>query len=409
VRACNALGRGLEAAGARVGLDAEHLLDRARRRTGLADFGDDAFREPLDLLCQALDAEAELTPLGRWLARREIGTLLEGRLRIEAAFAGDPGLASEEIRAPIFVTGSGRSGTSILHELLAQDPASRALLTWEALRPCPPPDPPGRESDPPGRESDPRIAQAEREVRLWERIAPAYRTMHEMGGRVPQECIYLTAFELRSDLLSGFYQVPSYAAWLARCDMRPGYAAHRRVLQILQRRLSTPRWVLKAPSHLWTLEALLAVYPDARIVWTHRDPLRVLASMASLAATLYWLRSDRVDLRRVARQTSRSVAFLLEKATRQRDAGIVPEERVFDVRYQQLVDDPFGTLRALYDHFGMPWSAEAEQRMRAHLAARPQHRHGEHRYAFADTGLDPARERERFAPYRTHFGVPEEK
>jgi hypothetical protein len=166
--------------------------------------------------------------------------------------------------------------------------------------------------------------------------------------------------------------------------------------------------VLKAPSHLWTLEALLAVYPDARIVWTHRDPLRVLASMASLAATLYWLRSDRVDLHRVARQVSRSLAFLLEKATRQRDAGMLPEERVFDLRYQDLLDDPFATLRALYDHFGMPWSGEAERRMRAHLAARPRHRHGEHRYRFADTGLEPAPERERFAAYRARFAIPEE-
>ena len=112
-----------------------------------------------------------------------------------------------------------------------------------------------------------------------------------------------SAQAFRSDLLSGYYQVPSYASWLAKCDMRPGYAYHSRVLRLLQRDRPTRRWVLKAPSHLWTLEALLAVYPDARVVWTHRDPLVVLPSMASLAATLYWLRSDRVDPKRIARQT----------------------------------------------------------------------------------------------------------
>jgi hypothetical protein len=402
VRGLNALGRALEAAGVKpFGLEEEELLAEARRRTGLADFGDDAFREPLAIFLRALESEASLTLVGRFLARRELLTWLVNRLQLEDTWRRHPEILREEVRAPIFVTGSGRSGTSLLHELLAQDPRSRVLRTWEALHPCPPP-----ESATEG--ADPRIARADREMRLWERIAPAYGTMHENGGAVPQECIYLTAHELQSDLLSGCYQVPSYQAWLARADKTRGYRYHRRVLQLLQWRCPGERWVLKAPSHLWTLRELFAVYPDARVVVTHRDPLVVMASMTSLVATLFWMRSDRVDPRALAKTWLRGVAFMLTHSLEQREKGALPEERIHDVLYHELVSDPIGELRRLYASLDLELMPDAEARMRAYLAARPKDRRGAHRYTFADTGLDLARERARFARYQQRFGVPSE-
>jgi hypothetical protein len=225
---------------------------------------------------------------------------------------------------------------------------------------------------------------------------------------VPQECIYITAIDFRSDLLSGSYQVPSYAAWLARADMRPAYAYHRRVLQLLQWRHPGERWVLKAPSHLQSLPALLDVYPDARIVWTHRDPLQVMASMTSLLATLYWVRSDRIDAGAIARRWSRGVAHMLEIAMRQRDGGLIDDSRIIDVRYRDLLDDPIAAIRRVYSHFDLTLGAGAEARMRAYLAAKPQGRHGVHAYTFADTGLDLATERERFAAYQRRFEIPSE-
>ena len=402
VRALNAVGRGLERAGLRpFSLDEAQLLDEARRRTGLSDFGDDAFREPLALFLRALESEAALTLVGRFLARRELLTWLVNRLELTDTWKRHPEIDGEEIRAPIFVTGSGRSGTSLLHELLAEDPGARVLRTWEALHPCPPPEAASYDTDP-------RIARADREMRLWERIAPAYGTMHENGGAVPQECLYLTAHELQSDLLSGSYQVPSYQAWLARSDKTRGYRYHRRMLQLLQWRCPGERWVLKAPSHLWTLRELFTVYPDARVVQTHRDPLVVMASMTSLIATLFWLRSDRVDPRAIATTWIRGVAFMLNHSLEQREQGLLPADRLHDVLYDELVRDPMAEVRKLYARFALELTPEAEARMRAYLAARPKDRRGAHRYRFSDTGLDLTRERARFAAYQQRFGVPSE-
>lgn len=402
VRALNALGRGLERAGVRpFPLEEEELLAEARRRTGLSDFGDDAFREPLDIFLGALESEAALTLVGRFLARRELLTWLANRLELTDTWRRHPEILGEEVRAPLFVTGSGRSGTSLLHELLAQDPRSRVLRTWEALHPCPPPETASYETDP-------RIARADREMRLWERIAPAYGTMHENSGAAPQECLYLTAHELQSDLLSGSYQVPSYQAWLARSDKTRAYRYHRRMLQLLQWRCPGERWVLKAPSHLWTLRELFAVYPDARVVQTHRDPLVVMGSMTSLVATLFWLRSDRVDTRAIARTWLRGVAFMLTHSLEQREQGLLPEGQIHDVLYHELLRDPIGEVLRLYARFGMKLTPEAETRMRAYVAARPKDRRGAHRYSFADTGLDLSRERARFAKYQERFGVPSE-
>lgn len=402
VRAANALGRAQAALGsARPRLDEASLLAAARRRTGLEDFGDPRFREPLAIFLRALEEEAELSCVGRFMARHEVRTWLENRLEIEETFRRHPEIAEEAIPRPLFVTGSGRSGTSILHELLAQDPRNRVLLSWEALHPCPPPE--GARRD-----SDPRIRRAEREVRLWARIAPIYETMHENGARLPQECIYLTAHEFASDLLSGSYQVPSYAAWLARADLRPAYRYHRRCLQLLQWRCRGERWALKAPSHLWALDALLDVYPDARIVWTHRDPLAVVASMTSLMATLLWLRSDRVDAAAIGANAVKSIGFMLKRATALRDAARLAPERICDVRYHEFVHDPIAAVAGVYGRFEIPFDAEAEARMRAWLAARPQHRRGAHQYRFEQTGLDLEDARRRFRPYRERFGVPAE-
>ncbi len=385
-----------------IRLDADELIEEAVRRTGLSDFGGDAFLEPYHIFVTALEREAKLHPIGRILARGDVLNWLENRLLLSEARRCSPEIAEQRVRAPLFITGLPRTGTSILHELLAQDPAHRAPLHWEVRRPCPAPEAASCESDS-------RIAAAEAELQLWNHVVPEYVAMHELGARLPVECIQITAHEFRSDELMGRHQVPSYAAWFAQADLAPAFAFHRRFLEHLQSRHRCERWVLKAPSHLGVLPQLFAEYPDARVVVTHRDPLKVLPSVASILYSTAWVRSDAVDAQAVLGWfTPETCSRLLDAMSGWRAAGSVPESQICDVRYADLMARPFETLAAVYDHFGMPLRAEAEARMRAYLAAKPRDKHGSHRYAFANTGRDASRERERFRSYQERFGVPSE-
>lgn len=383
-----------------IRLEAEEIADEARQRTGLSDFGGEDFWEPYRIFVAALQEEAQLHTLGRLIVRDDLSNWLQNRLEMTEWRKRHPEIGEQAVEAPIFITGLPRTGTSILHELLAQDPGHRAPLHWEVRHPCPPPETATFASDP-------RIEHAGRQVRLWTEIVPEYDSMHELGGAIPVECIQLTAHEFRSDELMGRHLVPSYAAWFSQCDLVPAYAFHKRMLQHLQWRCPGDRWVLKAPSHLGQLAALLAVYPDARIVFTHRDPLKVLPSVASILYSTAWVRSDAVDPEAVLGWfTGETCAYLLERMTSLRDSGALRPEQCIDVRYADMAREPFGTLAGVYDHFGLEYTGAVESRMRAYLDAKPKGKHGEHRYSFDDTGLDLDAERERFRAYYDRYDVP---
>jgi len=385
-----------------IRLDADEMLDEAMRRTGLSDFGGTEFLEPYRILVRAIDEEARLHPIGRVISRSDCVNWLENRLLLADTRKRHPEIAAAPLERPIFITGLPRTGTSILHELLAQDPGTRAPRHWEVRSPCPAPEAASYETDP-------RIERAERQIQLWNQIVPEYSAMHELGARVPVECVQLTAHEFVSEELLGRYQAPSYAAWYASADVRPAYRFHRVMLQHLQWRCSRERWVLKAPSHLPVLDALLDVYPDARIVITHRDPLKILPSVASILYSTMWVRSDAVDAQALLGWfTGETCAVLLERMTALRASGRVDPQQFFDVRYEDLVKRPIETIAGIYAHFGIGFSADAERRMRDYLASKPKGKHGEHRYDFASTGFDLATERERFRAYRERYGVPSE-
>ncbi len=385
-----------------LSLAPDEILTDAVARTGLSDFGDEDWREGFDVFVAALADEAQLHFIGRALARADVLNWLENRLRMTETRKRNPTIDAEAVERPLFITGLPRTGTSILHDLLGHDPASRGPLAWEVLHPCPPP-----ESE--THATDPRIALAEEEVRLWCEIVPEYDAMHELGARIPVECIQLTAHSFRSDELSGRHVVPSYAAWLATADLVPAYAGHRQMLQLLQWRMPDRRWVLKAPSHLGALGPLLAVYPDARIVWTHRDPLTVMASVASILFATAWVRSDAVDAHQVLSWfTGETCAALLAAGEAVRHGSDADARRFCDVRYADLVNDPLKTVSSIYEHFDMPFDASAETGIASAIAAKPKGRHGVHRYDFRDTGWDPQVERDRFRAYQERYDVPSE-
>ena len=380
-------------------LDANRMLVTASRRTGLHDFGDPAFHEPLGRLLRSLEAEACLNLVGRIAALGDLTGMLMNRLRLERDRAQHPGIAREQIRRPLIITGLPRSGSTFLHGLLAQDPASRVPLHWELRFPSPPPE---RSSH----DTDPRIERAARHIRWFFRLAPEFRKIHPVGARLPEECVIILSHSFLSFEFSSNWFVPSYQTWLEQQELEPAYRYHRRFLQHLQWGYPAERWLLKAPPHLPGLRALFAVYPDADVIVTHRDPLEVVPSIASLHVVLRRTFSRAVDPLAVGPEVSRMLADDIRRGFAARDDGCAPPERFLDVWYTQLMDDPLAVVRRIYRHFDLPLSAEVEGRMRMYLATNPKDRNGPHVYSLDRFGLDSEVERARYREYWDRCGTP---
>lgn len=403
IKAFNVLGHLIERAGVpAAGFEPEALLAQARARTGLTDFGGDEFREPLRRLLEGYETEAAFTPVGRLAARRDTLSLLVNRLRLVEDRKQNPGIAHEAIRRPLFIVGLPRTGSTLLHHLLAQDPASRVPRAWEVMLPSPPPE---RASY----ETDPRIRRAEAQLRWLDRMAPEFKAVHPLGASLALECIAILSYSFLSSRFHTTYHVPSYQRWLEGQDVRPAYALHRRILQHLQWRTPAERWVLKAPAHLSSLDTLFATYPDAIVVQTHRDPHVVLASVASLTAILQSVFTNHIDLAEIGLEVTRRWANLLERSTQLRQNGHVPNDRFVDVHYHEMLADPLAVIRRIYARFDLPFTDEAERRMRRHLADNPQAKNGAHRYSPAAFGIDLGALPPGFTAYREHFGVRAER
>jgi len=402
MRMLNGAGRALARSGlALPRLDEERLLAAARHRTRLEDFGPESFRMGLRQLVESLVSDARLNQVGRLFAQRQIHELLVHRLRLADHRARHPELAEEKIERPIFILGLPRTGTSLLHALLAEDPVHRVPLSWEVDDPCPPPEPATYASDP-------RIVRSERRFAQLRGLAPGVQAIHPVGALLPQECIVITACEFASLRFEMCFDVASYQEWLVDCDMRPAYAFHRRFLQHLQSRRPGGRWVLKSPGHLGPIEALLDEYPDAMIVQTHRDPRKVIPSVASLEVTLRGPASDAVDPVAVGAQQLWLWPRLLEQGIDARDRHPEHAHRFCDLHYAEIAADPIACVRRIYAHFDLPLAPDTVERMRAHLAAHPRDEHGLHRYSLGGFGLDADDIGRRFSRYCTRFGIERE-
>jgi hypothetical protein len=403
VRATNAGGAMLRRGGLSfVSLDEQGLLDAARRATGLDDTGDDAFRVPLREVLRGLETEARLTLVGRIAARQDVLGQLGNRLRLEADRRRHPEIATEDVRQPLFIVGLPRTGSTLLHHLLAQDPGSRVAQAWEVMFPSPPP-----EARTYG--SDPRIAKAARQLGWFDALTPDFKAIHPLGARLALECIAIMSPTFLSPRFHTTYHVPTYQEWLERQDLGPAYRFHRRFLQQLQWRTPARRWVLKAPAHLFAFDALLETYPDARIVQTHRDPTTVLASVASLTAVLQRAFTDELDPLEIGQEVSRRWTNGLDRAMRLRQSGRVSAERFFDVHYHELVRDPMAVIRRIYEHFDIPLTEDAAAAMRRFLGENPKDKHGAHRYSLSTFGLEADDLVRRFKAYREYYGVPREE
>lgn len=383
----------------------DRLVDAAITAAGGADdFGADTWQEGLELFLSSLTETARLNEVGVGVAEDGVVNDLATRLRLEEWRKANPAVAEQEIRQPIIIVGQPRTGTTILLDLMAQDPANRAPLSWEVERPVPAP----RTAT---YREDPRIGECQAQFDLVDSFIPGFAAFHELGAELAQEDVRIFTSDFKSMQHSLQFEVTEYNQWLLhKADMAAAYAWHRRFLQHLQSEHHGERWLLKSPAHLWALPELMAEYPDAIVIQNHRDPLKVIASLSALGASLREMTTDHFDVTRLAAQYGEDIMVGLERALAARRDGVFDTGRVIDVRYQDIRHDLIGAVARIYDQLGLKLTAEAEARMRAFLAAHPGDQGGSlKRYSFAETGLDQGELRERARAYQEYFDVESER
>lgn len=386
---------------ARMGLELPSLtpasvVAAAVKLAGSDDLGSDSFREPLDVFLSSCDREADLTTFGRILITKMLAAALANRIDLHRWSLEHPGVLEERIDSPWIIVGLPRTGTSVLSMLLGLDPMARPLRQWEAAHLIPPPTLEGAEEDP-------RIAQTAKELDGLMKLNPPLRAMHPFGATLAQECVSLFMYDVRTLALETQAHVPTYARWLEGADMAPAYAQHKLALQALQSAQPTERWILKTPNHLWHLEALLAAYPDARIIWTHRDPGPVVTSLASLANAGQRPLTWRADPRPTAEEWKRKCAFALGSAVAFDEAS--GDGWCRHLHYDALMADPVEAVRDLYHRFGDEVSDLHARRMEAFLEQRPQDAFGHHRYDPSDFGWTYPGLAKEFADYTSRYQV----
>jgi hypothetical protein len=389
-------------------MDADTLVANARATTGLECFGFDDFglddlgldscREGLDHYVEALEREAELTELGELAIEAQITASLVNRLRVTDWLTQHPEARRAPVERPLVVLGLPRTGTTLLSELLHRDPANRSLMRWEASDCVPPPTASTFATDP-------RIDAARATGAAMDALNPEFKAIHYEAPDGPTECVTLLAQDFKSLLWETIANVPSYGDWLFGCDFTSAYEYHHGALSLLQS--SAPgRWALKTPQHSLALDALVAQYPDARLVMTHRDPVTVVGSVCSLARVLSGTFSDADHGDSINTRWTAVAEEIVNRVMDWRDRH--GDDRFVDVAYGDLIADPVGTVGSIYGHFGEDLSAQAEASMRRYVDEHPRGEHGRHRYDVGALGLDRRELTARFAPYRERFGIPEE-
>ncbi len=374
-------------------METDALVDAASERVGSGDFGADTWQEGLQALITALNEEANLNELGEQVFTDQIVGYLSNRLEVEQWYRRHPEIEEQEMASPLFGLGLPRTGSTALSSLLACDDRRRSLRTWEASRPCPPP-----ETSTAG--TDPRIAEAQAGIDLTNQMFPDFVGMLPTSAVGPQECLLLMAMDFRSQVFEGMAFIPSYSAWLMNCDMEPAYRFHRRVLKLLQWHCPPNRWWLKSPAHMHSIRALDAVYPTARFVITHRDVARVLPSVCALMDALSNVLTDRPEPSLLGPHNSDVWAEALRRFIEFRDGH--DSDRFFDVSYNDMQADPIGAVERLYAELGDDLSAETRNRMTDWWAESSEHRHRTNPRP-EEFGLDLAVLREQFGFYHDRF------
>ena len=371
-------------------LDEEALVQAAVKATGLTEFGAGYHREGLLRLLESVENDAALHLSGQLAYRETIVGSLINRLLLTEAFKQNPETFRKPLKSPIIVLGLPRSGTTFLHRLLALDPAHRAVPWWELARPLPGSD----------EQQDRRRQVFQKKLRRLQKLTPDLDRKHYTRVDTPEECIWLLANTFFSPLFWALAPVYGYLDWYKNQDRLQAYYEYRLLLQVLQAADPTRRLVLKSSTHTGAIETLLQTIPGSLLIQTHRNPVETSASLASLFYSLHSRMTDRLDVRRM---TEAILSFHEHQIARNLEARDAHPGALFDVYYDRLVADPIGTVRDIYDHYGLAWSEEFAERLNYYLQHNPRGKHGTHLYAPEDFGQTGDAIAERFAPYIYRF------
>ena len=369
---------------------ADELIADAKGQTGFGDFGDPPYREGLEVLLETYDRNVR-DPEGRIRCRDRVVMQLATRLKCENAFKTIPEIADQKIKAPIFVTGLPRSGTSALLNLLVAAPDNRGLLQWEVQFPDPWPDSKPGQEDP----RYPYLVKALEQTRNSE-----FAKIHYIDADTPEECVLLHAYAFHGVQLGFEIMLEPYRSWLLQQDLGPLYAYQKRQMQMLNWRNPGTQWMLKAPAHMWGIDAILKVFPDARFIWCHRDPVAVVPSINSMNKVVMGMYAgdySHLDSGEIGRAVMEWYAMSLEQGLAQR--ARLPEELFVDCSQREFVDQPMAVVEKVYRAFALPLSDESRVAMQAHVDANPKGKHGKHEYDLAEYGLTRELIEARFAFY----------
>jgi hypothetical protein len=375
-------------------LDVDLIEEGARAQTGLDDTGGVHYREGLDRLVASMNDEGELTELGEAMQQIRLSTLLAARLGIEETYRLHPEIDDQVIDGPVFVIGLPRTGTTALSQLVAADPQFRSLRTWESVSPVPPPEVATEHTDP-------RIAATEQGIAMMNEAFPLMQTMYHTEATAATECQDLMGMSFRTVHFDGFARVPSYLQWVIDTDMKETYRYHRRALRLLQWHCPPTRWHLKTPVHMFALDDLVEAYPNARFLWSHRDPTEVLGSVCSLIHYTRSWSSDRDDSVELGAEQLDRWWVAVHRAMEFRDR--MGDDRFADVSFAELQTDPLAALERSLNRIGLPFGDRSRASVAEWARAHEPGSHGTHSYELSDFGLQPEQVRERFAPYYVAF------
>lgn len=373
------------------------IIDSACKATGLSDLGDPKALEGLEILVRAANEEARLTPAGAMRFRETLTGVLVNRLRIVDYLKKKPELLQRPVEKPMFVFGLPRTGTTLTINLLSADPARRCLLRWEALNPVPP----AKAGE---LLTDLRCGAQRQMLSAMLQIAPQIAAVHFEEADSPTECQYAMQLSFCAEIFDSILNVPSYGDWLLhKTGYRHAFEFHKQLLQLLQEH-NGGRWTLKNPWHPLFLDDLTAVYPDAQLVMTHRDPVEVVGSACSLLRHVRPMYSDKVDFAEIRQTLLHTFDLMIERQAAYRARH--GETSIYDIQYIEQLRDPIGTMRRLYAHFEERLTAEAEARMTRLMTESPQHKHGKHEYSLEEFGLTAEGVRKHFRDYCERFAIP---